>query len=612
LVAKRFLLPEIFKMWGVFAAGTAKTENNKVPDEKNLPSNPRNIKKPKLLLNKIRKSRKFWRTRSGPSPGLVTRGGLAKEKLDSLDLQSENPPPMTEDYETKHASTTTLQNPSPVTEKDTILQAAPAVASQIPVTFREKYSEEVDLMEDECSLSSPHIPEGNNSRVSPRTSEQVDIDGSQSNVSPLLSQVSPELDKASEQSERHERVSDIENLSNVAGECLPEQTTLGLEQPSNSDVVGDSINTLPSLPRVESFESNRIKMIMQILEEENLNIKQLRKYSWRGIPAELRPRAWRHLLGYLPRHRPRAEAVLKRKRAEYQKMVSEYYPKTSYREPETDPSIPAILADLVTHTEHEAATFRQISIDVPRTHPKMKLFQLDRIRKCLTRILFIWALRHPATSYVQGFNDLCTAFIYLFLDEQTRILYNKTLWPTDTEVLNLAGTMVPDEVLQNVEADAFWCLNALLEQIQDHYIFGQPAIQQMMYHLEEVIRRIDEPLHHHLVKETGISFLHFSFRWMNCLLLREIRLNLILRLWDTYLSIEDASIAQGFTQFHVFVCAAFLRHFSKQLLKCTSLESSVLLLQNLPTKDWGENEIEEILSEAYLWKGTFGLNIQKT
>jgi len=602
-------------MWSVFGGGGTKEDKSEAAEKSDLGDNPRSTRKPTLLLNRIRKSRKFWRTRSGPSPGLVTRGDiLVKEKVHTVDVSPRDPPPTTEKDETNQTSPATPQAPFPSAKTNKITQVVPLL-SRTPALSTEKDNEEVDLMEEECSQSLPPKLGDTVSRTSLHSAEQAGSSNSQSNVSAVISQASRKPERESEQSDIEESTLVIENVSkpNNVGGLSEDPVIIGLEQSSNSDPPpGDHINTIPTVPRIDSIESNRIRMIMQILEEENLNIKQLRKYSWRGIPAELRPRAWRHLLGYLPRHRPRAEAVLQRKRAEYQKMVSEYYPKTSYRDPDTDPSIPAILADLVTHTEHEAATFRQISIDVPRTHPKMKLFQLDRIRMCLTRILFIWALRHPATSYVQGFNDLCTAFVYLFLDEQTRLLFNKSLWPTDSEVLNLAGTKVPDGALQNVEADAFWCLNALLEQIQDHYIFGQPAIQQMMFHLEEVIRRIDEPLHNHLVKETGISFLHFSFRWMNCLLLREIRLNLILRLWDTYLSIEDASIAQGFTQFHVFVCAAFLRHFSKQLLKCGSLEESVLLLQNLPTNDWRESDIEEILSEAYLWKETFGLNIQKT
>jgi hypothetical protein len=39
----------------------------------------------------------------------------------------------------------------------------------------------------------------------------------------------------------------------------------------------------------------------------------------------------------------------------------------------------------------------------------------------------------------------------------------------------------------------------------------------------------------HLEKE-GIDFLQFAFRWVNCLLIREVPFNAAIRLWDTYLA----------------------------------------------------------------------------
>jgi len=33
----------------------------------------------------------------------------------------------------------------------------------------------------------------------------------------------------------------------------------------------------------------------------------------------------------------------------------------------------------------------------------------------LERVLYVWALRHPASGYVQGLNDLCSVFYAVFL-----------------------------------------------------------------------------------------------------------------------------------------------------------------------------------------------------
>ena len=35
----------------------------------------------------------------------------------------------------------------------------------------------------------------------------------------------------------------------------------------------------------------------------------------------------------------------------------------------------------------------------------------------LKRILYLWAVRNPGASYVQGINDLATPFVWVFLEE---------------------------------------------------------------------------------------------------------------------------------------------------------------------------------------------------
>ena len=57
----------------------------------------------------------------------------------------------------------------------------------------------------------------------------------------------------------------------------------------------------------------------------------------------------------------------------------------------------------------------QISIDVPRMNPEIPLFQQRVVQECFERILFIWSMRHPASGYVQGINDLVTPFYVVFL-----------------------------------------------------------------------------------------------------------------------------------------------------------------------------------------------------
>ena len=42
---------------------------------------------------------------------------------------------------------------------------------------------------------------------------------------------------------------------------------------------------------------------------------------------------------------------------------------------------------------------------------------LISIQEMFERILYIWAMRHPASGYVQGINDLVTPFFVVFLQD---------------------------------------------------------------------------------------------------------------------------------------------------------------------------------------------------
>lgn len=138
-----------------------------------------------------------------------------------------------------------------------------------------------------------------------------------------------------------------------------------------------------------------------------------------------------------------------------------------------------------------------------------------------------------------------------------------------------------------------------MENIQDHYTFSQPGLQRMMFLLEDLIHRLDNDLYNHFQNE-GVQFIQFSFRWMNCALLRELPLKSVLRLWDTYFSEEVG----GFENFHVYVCTVLLKMFKETLLTM-EFQEIISFLQNLPTSEWGEEEIEPILSQAFILSTMF-------
>ncbi len=316
-------------------------------------------------------------------------------------------------------------------------------------------------------------------------------------------------------------------------------------------------------------QDSKSEKLERFLASENVEMESLRKLSWSGLVPRVRPKAWKILCGYLPAVSSRQQEVLARKQEEYNLYVTQYFQ----------------TKDQDIHQD----TFRQIHIDIPRMSPVIALFQQKCVQEVFERILYIWAIRHPASGYVQGINDLVTPFFLVFLqdhlgDESSR---------TPLSEVDVA-TALSEQQLNEVEADSFWCLTKVLDGIQDNYTFAQPGIQQKVRQLEELVRRIDSELHTHLTGHE-VLFLQFAFRWMNNILMRELPIRATIRLWDTYLS-----EIEGFSHFHLYVCAAFLLRWKQELLKKSDFHTLLMFLQNLPTAKWGDREIDLLVAEA--WK----------
>ncbi|KAJ6625885.1 rab-GTPase-TBC domain-containing protein [Mycena sp. CBHHK59/15] len=317
------------------------------------------------------------------------------------------------------------------------------------------------------------------------------------------------------------------------------------------------------LMRERSIRTNRRHKFVDCLSSQDVNIAELRKLAWAGIPADLRPMAWQLLLGYLPLPTPLRSTTLARKRGEYLSLVE--------------------LAFARDREGLDQQIWHQIEIDVPRTRPGVRLWMHGATQRSLERILYVWAIRHPASGYVQGINDLVTPFFQVFLSAYI---------DSDPEAFD--PSHLPARVLDAVEADSFWCLSRLLDGIQDNYIFAQPGIQRSVRRMVELVARIDAPLSAHLDKQ-NVEFMQFAFRWMNCLLMREISVRNTIRMWDTYL----AEGPDAFSQFHLYVCSAFLVKWSEKLRQM-DFQGIIMFLQSLPTQEWGDHEIEMLLSEAFV------------
>ncbi|KAM4748445.1 TBC1 domain family member 22A isoform 2-T2 [Rhinophrynus dorsalis] len=343
-------------------------------------------------------------------------------------------------------------------------------------------------------------------------------------------------------------------------QSVPEQTSVSL--------VGKLADpATPSRAGLTEREAFRLEKFKQLLAGPNTDLDELRKLSWSGVPKSVRSITWKLLSGYLPANVERREGTLKRKQKEYFAFIEQYY---SSRNEDVNQS-----------------TYRQIRIDIPRMSPETLILQ-PGVTEIFERILFIWAIRHPASGYVQGMNDLVTPFFVVFISDCMA-----------EGVENVDVSSLPEEVLRNIEADSYWCMSKLLDGIQDNYTFAQPGIQKKVKMLQELVSRIDEQVHRHL-HQYEVEYLQFAFRWMNNLLMRELPLQCTIRLWDTY-----QSEPEGFSHFHLYVCAAFLVRWRKEILEEKDFHGLLTFLQNLPTVNWRDEDISILLAEAYRLKFAF-------
>lgn len=314
-------------------------------------------------------------------------------------------------------------------------------------------------------------------------------------------------------------------------------------RPQFKDILKDPMNSLhiishPSVPPdasakeldAHSSRITRINKFKKILQASSISLPDLRDAAWSGLPAEVRAMSWQILLGYLPTSSERRVATLERKRKEYLDAVRQAFERgTAGSTGEVEAGIAGVgsapFAKSGKGRGLDEAIWHQISIDVPRTNPHLELYSYQATQRSLERILYVWAIRHPASGYVQGINDLVTPFYQVFLGQ----------YITDPDVeYGMDPGQLPKPVRDAVEADSFWCLTKLLDGIQDNYIHAQPGIQRQVSALRDLTSRIDAPLAKHMENE-GVEFIQFSFRWMNCLLMREVSVKNTIRMWDTYL-----------------------------------------------------------------------------
>lgn len=289
---------------------------------------------------------------------------------------------------------------------------------------------------------------------------------------------------------------------------------------------------------------------------------------------------------------------------------------------------------IIEYSSFSAKTLRQIEMDLPRTHPHIPIFHVPQVRNPMRRILYIFGMLNPHKSYVQGMNEILSAILVVFLaeripetechDEHASAVGHQGMGK-ETEPLLLTEEQVRASQMSNnpilsflkrrdfsnvcssakqlvdAEADAYWVYSELIARVDDNFCGDQAGILRRVNQMDMLVSKVDPTLSMHL-RHNGNDFLQFGFRWINCLLMRELPLHLVVKYWDALLAHQ-----RGIADFHVYFCAALLTRFTDTLVTL-DFEECMMFLQHLPTRMWAEDDIDELLSQATVWEQSFNID----
>lgn len=372
-----------------------------------------------------------------------------------------------------------------------------------------------------------------------------------------------------------QKLSFFHRMKNKNRPCTPPRSpthTLPTGLPNRGSLLATSNSADNALN--DSIRERREAQIESLISAPVINLDEIRKIAWKGIPSKFRAQIWRLFLDYEPVKASIRSATLERKRNDYFSCLDHVFGDTQRQ--------------VWTSAQHQ--TESQILRDLPRTH--IALLRIDRIQLLFERVLFVWAVRHPASGYVQGMNDLLQPFFFAFFIPHA----------PETDIDNICSMtsvdMVSEEVLKEIEADCFWCFSKLLDGLQDLYTKDQPGLYKMLESLQKVVARVDPGLAKWLTEE-DINYQEFAFRWINCLLVREFPVMLIFRLWDTYLS-NYSKISTT----HIYICAAMMNSLGPTIVGLSHADF-IMKIQSTSPNSWSMEDMEMLIAQAYVYERMF-------
>eukprot|EP00742_Colponemidia_sp_Colp-10_P006404 GILJ01006862.1.p1 GENE.GILJ01006862.1~~GILJ01006862.1.p1 ORF type:complete len:227 (-),score=34.97 GILJ01006862.1:288-968(-) len=134
------------------------------------------------------------------------------------------------------------------------------------------------------------------------------------------------------------------------------------------------------------------------------------------------------------------------------------------------------------------------------------------------------------------------------------------------------------------ESDQYYCFQSFLKARED--FFSTAGINKCLANFLMLFRTMQSELYNYF-EEEELEPNEWAMPWMQYLLCRELPLESLLRLWDTYFASHESF------DLHVYVCLAILEHWNEYLIELDYAEIKAFL-QHLPVMD-----MDQIITQAY-------------
>eukprot|EP00741_Cyanophora_paradoxa_P022528 tig00021464_g21754.t1 len=265
--------------------------------------------------------------------------------------------------------------------------------------------------------------------------------------------------------------------------------------------------------------------------EMYVEMDRLRTAARHGIPKEVRGEVWKYLLDVSKADR--SEEMSQRKRI-----------KDDYKDFEKGNS------EVLKQIKGEVKRYQSRSENSKRDELIDELFRDPNLQRRVENVLLAYTNHNSDTPYHHG-------MIYL---------------------------MAPFVLSLSKEPEIFFCFQTLMTKLEE--LHGPGGINRAVANFMVLFRTVNSELYNHF-EEEELEANEWALSWSKYLLGKELPMQCVLRLWDTYFSACEG------LQLHVYACLAILEHCQEELLELDHAEL-IGFLQHLPVMD-----MDQIINKAY-------------